>query len=63
MYPGCEAELGGLKYTDAPAECDGDVVTGKGPGAVFDFAMMLARKLGLGEACETLYKGMFVERS
>lgn len=61
MYPGFEAELGGLQYTAAPAETDGRIVTGKGPGAVFAFAGALAGALGKAQECEELYKGMFID--
>ncbi|MBE6358937.1 MAG: DJ-1/PfpI family protein [Lentisphaerae bacterium] len=61
MYPGFEAELGGLTYTSNPAETDGRIVTGKGPGAVFDFAAAIAAALGLKNECEKLYQGMFIK--
>lgn len=61
MYPGFDAELGGLKYTDAPAEISGNIITGKGPGAVFAFAGAIAGKLGLSEKCKKLYQGMFID--
>ena len=61
MYPGFDAELGALKYTDSPAETCGMTVTGKGPGAVFAFARQIAAALGLKEACEKLYQGMFID--
>ena len=61
MYPGFDSYLNGAKYTDAPAEIDGNVVTGKGPGAVYAFAGKLAAALGLEAECCELFKGMFVE--
>lgn len=61
MYPGFDAELGGLRSTGRPAECDGKVVTGKGPGAVFPFAMALAEALGLRSECEKVYGSMFLD--
>ncbi|MBO7329475.1 MAG: DJ-1/PfpI family protein [Lentisphaeria bacterium] len=61
MYPGFESELGGVSYTSNPAETDGKIVTGKGPGAVFEFAKHLAVSLGMAAECEKLYQGMFVE--
>ena len=60
MYPGFDSELGGLKYTANPAEISGNIVTGKGPGAVFAFARAIAEKLGLAGKCEKLYQGMFI---
>lgn len=61
MYPGFDQYLNGAKYTSAPAELDGNVVTGKGPGAVFAFAGKVAEALGLKAQCAELFKGMFVE--
>ena len=58
MYPGFEAYLNGLVPTGKPAEHNGNVITGKGPGAVFDFAAQLAAALGVDTAA--LYDGMFV---
>ena len=62
MYPGFDAYLGGLEYTDAPAEREGCVVTGKGPGAVFDFAGKIAEAAGAGARLPELFGGMFVRR-
>ena len=61
MYPGFDDYLNGAKYTSDPAECDGNIVTGKGPGAVYAFAGKLAGALGLSAECAELFKGMFVE--
>lgn len=61
MYPGFESELGGLSYTSNHAETDGRVVTGKGPGAVFEFTKHLAASLGMADECEKLYQGMFIK--
>lgn len=45
-YPGSEQMTSGLVYTGKRTETDGNVVTGKGPGAAFDFAFALAAALG-----------------
>ena len=36
-YPGVESELKGATYTSAIVEQDGNIITGKGPGAAFEF--------------------------
>lgn len=36
-YPGVETELAGATYTAAIVERDGNIITGKGPGAAFEF--------------------------
>ena len=61
MYPGFDQYLNGAEYSSHPAECDGNIVTGKGPGAVYAFAGKLAGALGLEKECAELFKGMFVE--
>lgn len=45
-YPGSEQMAPGLVYTGERTETDSGVVTGKGPGAAFDFAFALAAALG-----------------
>ncbi|HBG40365.1 MAG TPA: DJ-1 family protein [Porphyromonadaceae bacterium] len=44
-YPGFEPELIGAKITDEPVVTDGKIITGKGPGLVFDFALDLVEKI------------------
>ncbi|MDR0750689.1 MAG: DJ-1/PfpI family protein [Tannerellaceae bacterium] len=44
-YPGFEQYLAGATLTDAPAVTDGNVITGKGPGLVFDFGLALVSAL------------------
>ena len=61
MYPGFESTLGGDLPTGNPAEADGNIITGKGPGCVFAFAKKLAFALGKGSDIAQLFGGMFVE--
>ena len=62
MYPGFEQYLGGMTPTGELAECDGRVVTGKGPGAGFAFAAKLAAALGKSrQEIAAAYAAMFVE--
>ncbi|MBR7103656.1 MAG: DJ-1/PfpI family protein [Lentisphaeria bacterium] len=58
MYPGFDSYLNGLVPETTPAERCGNVVTGKGPGAVFAFSAKLAEALGTD--LTDLYSGMFV---
>ena len=58
MYPGFDEYLGGLVPTGNLAERCGNVVTGKGPGAVFPFACELAAALGIDAS--GVFRGMFV---
>lgn len=60
-YPGSESMAEHLSYTGKRAESDSGVVTGKGPGAAFDFAFALAEALGFsGEELSVLKGQMFV---
>lgn len=57
-YPGVESELGGAIYTAAVVEKDGNIITGKGPGASFEFGYTIVDHfLGKG-ASEGLRQGM-----
>lgn len=60
MYPGFEKYLDGKTYTDALAETDGKVVTGKGPGAIFAFSKQLAGVLGAEKEFAAVSAGMFL---
>lgn len=60
-YPGSEQMAPGLVYTGERTETDGVVVTGKGPGAAFDFAFALAAALGSSpDEIKTMKLQMFV---
>lgn len=45
IYPGMESMLTGAAALDVPAVTDGNVTTGHGPGAAFDFSLELVRVL------------------
>ena len=59
-YPGFEQKMNGVKPTSRMVECDGRVITGKGPGAVFMFAAKIAAELGCSGEAEKTAAGMFV---
>ncbi|MDR2138371.1 MAG: DJ-1/PfpI family protein [Tannerella sp.] len=44
-YPGVEPQLTGAILTGEPAVRDGNIITGKGPGVVFDFALAVLTAL------------------
>jgi 4-methyl-5(b-hydroxyethyl)-thiazole monophosphate biosynthesis len=44
-YPGCESFLTGAILIDQPAVTDGNIITGKGPGLAFDFALTILAAL------------------
>ena len=45
VYPGLEERLIGADVTDVPAVTDGNITTGRGPGAAADFGFELVRVL------------------
>lgn len=56
-YPTFESHLEGADVLQAPAVCDGNIVTGRGMGAAVDFALMILSKLKDDEtACEMAEK-------
>jgi 4-methyl-5(b-hydroxyethyl)-thiazole monophosphate biosynthesis len=59
-YPGFEDQLDCGEYTANRTEVAGNVITGKGPGAAFEFVVKVATALGKGVEVEKLYSGMFV---
>ena len=57
-YPGVETELEGATYTGALVEQDGQFITGKGPGAAFEFGYTIAEKYAGKEKVDALREGM-----
>lgn len=52
-YPGFEQYLEGANCTGQPVEVDGNIITGKGPGAAMDFALTIVEALvGKNKATE-----------
>lgn len=57
-YPGVEGELKGADYTAALVQCDGQFITGKGPGAAMEFGYTILEVLGHSQAAAQLRDGM-----
>lgn len=57
-YPGVEGELKGATYTAAIVERDGNIITGKGPGAAMEFGYALVDLLQGEGASAGLREGM-----
>lgn len=53
----------GAEPSDEPAVIDGNVVTGRGPGAAFAFAFAILVALGMKKQAEVLAEGMLVSRN
>ena len=59
-YPGFEEELLGANPSEDRVVDDGNVVTSRGPGTVFDFSLALVAKLKDSETAEALRNGMLL---
>lgn len=60
-YPGFEDTLIGATYTGAPAETDGNVITGHGPGFVFQFGLALLAAIKSEAVAEEVAAGMLLK--
>lgn len=61
-YPGFESKMEGADYQkDAAAVTDGNIITGRGPGASFDFGFALVAKLFGEEKVAELKQAMCVK--
>ena len=60
-YPGFESYLAGAELSDEKAVVDGHIITGKGIGASFDFALLLVEKLVTKEVANALRTKMVVQ--
>ena len=61
-YPGMEDELYAKTYLNSPSVRDGNVITGKGAGAAFDFGLMLLEALTDKETADKIKNSMYIER-
>ena len=59
-YPGFEGELEGATLATGKVAVDGNVVTGKAPGAAIPFALAIVEKLKNKETADALVAGMFL---
>ena len=59
-YPGFDQYLEGAEYTGAMVEKDGNIITGKGPGAAIEFALAVAGLLAGDEKVKELKEAMCI---
>ncbi|MDY3068807.1 MAG: DJ-1 family glyoxalase III [Parabacteroides sp.] len=59
-YPSFEPTLIGAEVTSEPAVTDGNVITGKGPGFVFDFALALVAAIKSEAVAEEVAAGLLI---
>lgn len=57
-YPGFETYLEGAEYTAAPVTVDGNIITGKGPGATLIYALEILRQLTDATNADKVAKAM-----
>jgi 4-methyl-5(b-hydroxyethyl)-thiazole monophosphate biosynthesis len=61
-YPGFEQYLEGAECTGAQVEIDGNIITGKGPGAAMDFALAIVELLQGKDKVAELEEAMCIKR-
>jgi 4-methyl-5(b-hydroxyethyl)-thiazole monophosphate biosynthesis len=59
-HPSVKDQLGAAEYTGQMTEIHSNIITGKGPGSVFEFARAIASSLGKKNEAEKLLKDMFI---
>lgn len=59
-YPGFEKELRGAKYLEMPAVVDGQIITGRGPGYVFNFGAAIVGELEGYEKAFDIAEGLLL---
>ena len=60
-FPGTEIHLEGSRVTGKAVEVDGNITTGKGPGAAMQFALSIVEQFSSAEAAKKLAGQMMVE--
>ena len=60
-YPGFDQYLDGATYTGEMVTVDGNIITGKGPGAAMAFAYQLLSAFVTEQEVDALKKGMIYE--
>ena len=61
-YPGMENEMSGSMSQESSTVADGNVITGRGPGAALDFGLRLLEELRGRDASDAVAAGLHYER-
>ena len=61
-YPGFEQYMEGADCTGEMVVIDGNIITGKGPGAAMDFALTVVNKLCGAEKVAELEEAMCIKK-
>ena len=59
-YPGIEPELIGATLSNEPAVKDGNIITGRGPGLVFDFGLAIITHLKGSDEAKSVAEGLLL---
>lgn len=62
VYPGMESQMGTAQMVDADAVRDGSVLTGRAPGAAYEFGYLLLETLKGAETAQQIRTGMVYSR-
>lgn len=62
VYPGMEDQMGSAVMVDADAVRDGKVLTGRAPGAAYDFGYMLLETMTDAQTAQRVRTGMVFNR-
>ena len=57
-YPGYESNLNGAEIVNEKVVCDRNIITSKGPGTSFDFALAILNNLKGEECVKSVCKGL-----
>ena len=60
-YPGYESTLKGATYVKSPVVKDGNIITGRGPGLVFDFGLAIVEELQGKAKAEEVAAGLLLK--
>lgn len=60
-YPGFEEYLKGATVVNVPTVTDGSIITGRGPGLVFDFGLAILEHLEGLESAEQVAKDLLLK--
>jgi 4-methyl-5(b-hydroxyethyl)-thiazole monophosphate biosynthesis len=60
-YPGFESTLKGAEFEKKPVVKDGNIITGQGPGFVFDFALAIVEELQGKAKAEEVATGLLLK--
>ena len=59
-YPGIDPELTGATILNEPTVTDGDIITGRGPGLVFDFGLAIVKYLNSAGKADNVAKALLI---